>query len=58
MIPDELQELLNKRDALVAGEDTVARIELDEAIENEAIRELGRIVIEVTSDENVVFSTT
>ncbi|MDD2763824.1 MAG: hypothetical protein PHE83_07620 [Opitutaceae bacterium] len=58
MTPDNLEDLLRRRDELTAVGDGIPVLEVDQAIENEEIRELGRIVLETTAEEAVAYSTT
>jgi hypothetical protein len=53
-----LEELLQLRDALAANEQNEPTIDYGHVIENDQIRELGRIVTEMASEETFVFSTT
>jgi len=54
---EALQELLQERDRVVAAASEFEAIDC-QVIENEAIRELGRIVMETSNDDSAVFSST
>jgi hypothetical protein len=58
MNPDPLIDLLDKRDALVSDLANCRELDALQFIENEQIRELGRIVLETSTEETVTFSTT
>ncbi len=58
MTPDPLKDLLDRRDALVVDLAQSREVDALQFIENEEIRELGRIVLETTTEETVTFSTT
>ena len=58
MTPDPLKDLLDKRDALVVDLANSREMDALQLIENEQIRELGRIVMETTAEETATFSTT
>ena len=58
MTPDPLKDLLDKCDALVVDLANSREMDALQLIENEQIRELGRIVMETTAEETATFSTT
>ena len=57
MTNDELNDLLAQRDQVIAASEEFAEINMS-AIENEQIRELGRIVLESSEQDCAVFSCT
>ena len=54
---DELNQLLEERDRIVAASAEFEGIN-SLVIESEEIRELGRIVLEISSEDCAVFSST
>lgn len=54
---EELNQLLEERDRIVANSDEFEGIN-SLVIESEEIRELGRIVLEISSEDCAVFSST
>lgn len=58
MNPSDINDLLLKRDELVAQSEELSELVSIERVESDEIRELRQIVLETTNEELVVFATT
>lgn len=58
MNPNDIKDLLVKRDELIAHSEELSDLLLIEKIESDEIRELRKIVLETTSEDLAAFSTT
>jgi hypothetical protein len=56
--PEDLSSVLEQRDRLVTSAAEFKLLKGEELIENEAIRELGQIVLQSTNEETTLYSCT